>query len=279
MEYTFDTPQPVRLRVEINSGELRLEATETTTTTVLLEPMRDSSGAQRLIEEIRVEHQGDEISVIFPKFRGGLFGSKAEVRATVTVPRDSSARVRSGSADVLGAGHFGEIDVLAGSGDVAFEETASAKIQTGSGDVDVKTIDGVLDAKAGSGDVVCGSVVGAARITTGSGDILVRRSDGEVNIKAGSGDVIITEAGESVDAMTGSGDLVVERLVHGRLKAKTGSGDVQVGVPDGTAAYLDVMSISGSVRSELEASDTPDGGPTTEVAVMTASGDIVLKRV
>ncbi len=279
MDYTFDTPRPVRLRVEITSGELRVAATETATTTVLLEPMRDSSGARRLIEEIQVEQQGDDISVIFPKFRGGLFGSKAEVRATVTVPTDSSARVRSGSADVLGTGQFGEIDVQAGSGDVSFEETASAKIQTGSGDVDIQGIDGVLEAKAGSGDVTFGSVAGSARITTGSGDILVTRAAGQVNIKAGSGDVVITEAGDSVDAMTGSGDLLVKRLVHGRLKAKTGSGDVLVGVPDGTATFLDVMSISGSVSSELEATDSPDGGPTAEVAVMTASGDIVLKRV
>jgi DUF4097 and DUF4098 domain-containing protein YvlB len=279
MDYTFDTPRPVRLRVEITSGELRVAATETATTTVLLEPMRDSSGARRLIEEIQVDQQGDDISVIFPKFRGGLFGSKAEVRATVTVPVDSSARIRSGSADVLGTGQFGQIDVQAGSGDVSFEETASAKIQTGSGDVDIQGIDGVLEAKAGSGDVTFGSVAGAARITTGSGDILVTRAAGQVNIKAGSGDVVITEAVESVDAMTGSGDLLVKRLVHGRLKAKTGSGDVLVGVPDGTAAFLDVMSISGSVSSELEATDSPDGGPTAEVAVMTASGDIVLKRV
>lgn len=279
MDYKFDTPRPVRLRVEITSGELRVEATETATSTVLLEPMRDSSGARRLIEEIQVNQQGDEISVIFPKFRGGLFGSKAEVRATVTVPIDSATRIRSGSADVLGTGQFGEIDVQAGSGDVSFEETASAKIQTGSGDVDLKTIDGVLEVKAGSGDVTCGSVTGAARINTGSGDIFVTSAGGQVNIKAGSGDVVITEAAESVDAMTGSGDLLVKRLVHGRLKAKTGSGDVLVGVPDGTAAFLDVMSISGSVRSELEATDNPDGGPTTEVAVMTASGDIVLKRV
>jgi DUF4097 and DUF4098 domain-containing protein YvlB len=279
MDYTFDTPRPVRLRVEITSGELRVAATETTTTTVLLEPMRDSSGARRLIEEIQVDQQGDDISVIFPKFRGGLFGSKAEVRATVTVPAGSSARIRSGSADVLGTGQFGEIDVQAGSGDVSFEETASAKIQTGSGDVDIRDIDGVLDAKAGSGDVTFGSVTGTARITTGSGDVLVTRAAGQVNIKAGSGDVVITEAGESVDALTGSGDLLVKRLVHGRLKAKTGSGDVLVGVPDGTAAFLDVMSISGSVSSQLEATETPDGGPTAEVAVMTASGDIVLKRV
>jgi DUF4097 and DUF4098 domain-containing protein YvlB len=279
MDYTFDTPRPVRLRVEITSGELRVAATETTTTTVLLEPMRDSSGARRLIEEIQVDQQGDDISVIFPKFRGGLFGSKAEVRATVTVPADSSARIRSGSADVLGTGHFGEIDVQAGSGDVSFEETAGAKIQTGSGDVDIQGIDGVLEAKAGSGDVTFGSVAGSARITTGSGDILVTRAAGQVNIKAGSGDVVITEAGDSVDAMTGSGDLLVKRLVRGRLKAKTGSGDVLVGVPDGTATFLDVMSISGSVSSELEATDSPDGGPTAEVAVMTASGDIVLKRV
>jgi DUF4097 and DUF4098 domain-containing protein YvlB len=279
MDYRFETQRPVRLRVEITSGELRVEATDTATTTVLLEPMRDSSGARRLIEEIEVNQQGDEISVIFPKFRGGLFGSKAEVRATVTVPIDSAARIRSGSADVLGTGQFGEIDVQAGSGDVSFEETASAKIQTGTGDVDLKSINGVLEAKAGSGDVTCGSVTGAARISTGSGDIFVTKAEGEVNIKAGSGDVVITEAAESVDAMTGSGDVLVKRLVHGRLKAKTGSGDVQVGVPDGTAAFLDVMSISGSVRSDLEATDSPDGGPTTEVAVMTASGDIVLKRV
>jgi hypothetical protein len=89
----------------------------------------------------------------------------------------------------------------------------------------------------------------------------------------------MSESGEELTVTTGSGDLLVKRVSHGILRFKAGSGNVDVGIVDGTAVFLDVMTGSGTVRSELDGSDQPDNGPTAELHVMTGSGDIAINRV
>jgi len=42
--YEFDTPQPPRLRIEIGSGEIEVEATQTDRTTVEITAREDDAG-------------------------------------------------------------------------------------------------------------------------------------------------------------------------------------------------------------------------------------------
>ena len=73
--------------------------------------------------------------------------------------------------------------------------------------------------------------------------------------------------------------MLVRRIDHGRLKAKTGSGDITVGVADGTAAYLDIATVTGDVTSSLDASEAPsDGDQTVELIIQSGTGDVVLQR-
>ncbi len=279
MNRTFETPRPVKLRVELHAGDVRVEAVDTDQTTVDLRPLGRSDVSQQLIDEARVEQRGDEILVLLPKSKGGLFRSKAEVGVRITVPTRSSAQIDVGSADVGGTGTFGDLDIKTGSGDASFERAADVSVKTGSGEIKLDEVEGRLDAKAGSGDILVGTVHGDGKVSTGSGDLVVQTSTGAIGLRTGSGDITVQETGDSVDTMTGSGDINVKRLARGELKAKAGSGDIVVGVADGTAVYLDVMSGGGTVRSELDASDHPDGGPTATVSAMTGSGDITLRRV
>ena len=75
--HTFETPRPVHLRVELYVGRVTITAEQTDQTTVELKP-RDRQ-AEELLERSRVEQVGDEIRVIVPKGRGGLFGGKSEI--------------------------------------------------------------------------------------------------------------------------------------------------------------------------------------------------------
>lgn len=279
MDYHFDTPSPIHLYVEIPAGDVRLEAADVTSTDVVLEPLGDLTHAQTIIDEVRVEHRGADIYVLFPKHGRTLFGDHGRVRLSVNTPSESAVTIRSGSADISASGRFGDVDVSTGSGDVRFEHTGRARIRSGSGEIRVEDVDGMLDAKAGSGTIEFTAVHGAAKITNGSGDVRVGVVDGELSVKSGSGDVCIADAAESVHALSGSGDFAVERVHRGAVRARTGSGDVRVGVADGIAVLLDVSSASGTVRSELEAAGAPEDGRHATVAVKTGSGDIVLTRV
>ena len=275
--HTFTTPNPVNLKVELWAGRIRIHAEATDTTTIALDA--DDSTGQELIDNAKVEQRGDDVVVVMPKGKGGLFRSRGQVEATITVPLHSNAKIETASADIDTDGPLGNTHVSTGSGEVHIEHANDAEVRTGSGDIEIGTVDGDCTVKSGSADVVVGLIAGGGSVLSGSGDVVISQIGGAFNVKTGSGDVVIKAAGDQVDAMAGSGDVMVKRIQHGKLKAKTGSGDITVGVADGTAAYLDVMTVSGEVTSSLEAADAPgDGAPAVEIVVQAGSGDVVLQR-
>jgi hypothetical protein len=56
-------------------------------------------------------------------------------------------------------------------------------------------------------------------------------------------------------------------------------GDLEVGIPEGTAAWLDVRTVAGRVHNALEATEAPDSkAETVEVRGRTTAGDVVIRR-
>lgn len=277
--YDFETPTPIDFKIELNSGEIHLNASDTSQTRVELEAVHGDKQALELIANARVEQHGDKISVTMPKSKGSFFGSKGQVRATISLPHDSRLRLDTGSADVKGHGRFANTQINTGSGDVELEQISGGDIKAGSGDVVLETVLDTVKVKTGSGDVVLGPVGGSADVMAGSGDVVLDTVSGELKVKTGSGDVVINSGGSRVDAMAGSGDVLVKQIQRGEVVAKTGSGDVTIGVAEGTAAYLDIQTVTGSVTSSLDATSEPlDGDPTVSIKVISGSGDVVLQR-
>lgn len=277
--HTFDTPEPVRLRVELSEGTITVLAEETDTTTVELTPESAGGAAAELIDRATVEQRGSEIVVLVPKARGGLFRRGYGIRATIHVPLTSAVNAESASADMELLGVLGDVRASTGSGDIRIEHASNGTVRTGSGDVSIGTVNGTCSVKSGSADVSIELVAGNCDLVTGSGDVVIDTIGGRLAVKSGSGDVIVKSGDGDVDAMAGSGDLTLRRVRHGKVKAKTGSGDIAIGVATGTAAYLDIMTMSGDVRSELDGAQGPgDGDPTVEISVMSGSGDVVLQR-
>ena len=245
---TFQTPGETRLDIRLGAGEVRLETAEVQETTVVLEPLRGNDASTAAVENARVELRdrgnGHEV-VIDVRDRGRGIFRNAEVLVAVTSPEGTSVETKSGSADVEGRGRFGSVEVETGSGDVEFGEIA-----------------GEANVNAASGDVQISSVCGDARVNTASGDVLVR------------------EAGSAVGINTASGDQEVGSVVSGKVTLKSASGDLKVGIREGTSLWVDARSRSGEVRSELPVSDLPpDGnGPSVELRANTMSGDITVSR-
>jgi DUF4097 and DUF4098 domain-containing protein YvlB len=214
-----------------------------------------------------------------PKGKGGLFGRKGQVRATIAVPHESAMRVETGSADLKARGRFAKSSVRSGSGDVELDQIAEGDVQAGSGDVEVLRVIGSFKVKTGSGDVTIGPMGGDADIMAGSGDVTLETVKGTLKAKTGSGDVVIAGAGDRVDAMAGSGDVVVNRVERGEVYVKTGSGDITIGVAEGTAAYLDIQTVTGDVKSSLDVAAAPvDGDSRVSINVVSGTGDVVLQR-
>jgi DUF4097 and DUF4098 domain-containing protein YvlB len=275
--HTFNTPGPVRLRMEFGGGRIRLSAENGTETTVDLRPLRSDAEAQQLIDDARIEQRGDEVVVLIPKPIRGFFRRTPDIDATIVVPTGSDLDLHTQSGDLDATGSFGTVKVESGSGDLRFGSTEDARIQSGSGDIQIDSIQGQFRGETGSGDVRVRAVSGNANVATGSGDVLIDRVGGNVQVNSGSGDILIQDASENVNASTASGDLSINRVHAGKVNANTASGDVHIGVADGIPAFLEVVTITGDVHSTLEGSEKPaHDEPSVALRVNTASGDITL---
>lgn len=273
MRYTFPTPGPISLYVEIGSGDVKVNATETEETTVVVEG-KDA-------EHVIVEQRGDEVVVKALQRRAGFlsFGNDLDVR--ITVPPDSELVSRLGSADLVATGRYGDVHVKSGSGEVTIDDvTGAAVFHSGSGDVRIASSTGHLRVKSGSGSVEVGRVSASTVISTGSGSIRLGSALDDTVAKTGSGDVRIDRASTSVSMTSGSGDLEVGSIDHGAIRAKTASGSVLVGVPAGVPVWTDIGCISGSIRSSLEGAGQPaDGQDHVEIRATTVSGDVTLTQL
>jgi DUF4097 and DUF4098 domain-containing protein YvlB len=274
MDYTFPTPAPVDLVIEVESGVLTVDAEDVTESTVRVE------GA--LAEETVVEFRGNTLSVIGPRStRGFGFGRSHSLTVRAVVPTGSNVATKTGSADLSAEGVIGRLRSRSGSGDVALNHaTREAVIEIGSGNIKVGTAASHLRIKSGSGDVSVGTARSTTAIVTGSGDIAILQSDGPLTLKSGSGDLTVHDGGGELNLATASGDITIGNAAHGALTATSASGDICVCVPSGTPVWTDVTTMTGRVRSTLASTGAPaDGQPYVEVRATTVSGDVLLQNV
>jgi len=276
---TFQTPGPVRLDVRLGSGEVRLETSDNAETTVTLEPLRDNDASVAAVQEARVEQRGDEILVDVRDRRRGFRG--ADVLVEIHCPEESSVRAKTGSADIEGRGRFGPVEVESGSGDVQFSDVSGdAQINAASGDVQLARIAGQARINTASGDVQLASIGGEARVNSASGDVQIREAGNRLEVNTASGDVLVGEALSSVNANSASGDQTIGSVSQGKVDLKSASGDLKIGIREGSTLWVDARSRSGEVRSELPVSDLPPEGdaPHVELRANTMSGDITVVR-
>ncbi len=279
--HTFPSPEPIELRVRLGAGDVAVEAAPRTETDVEVQPSDPGSRVDvEHAEATRVDHREGIVTVTAPdEGRSWRVGRSPAIVVRVGLPEGSTIRVDSSSADVVGRGRLGPAEVKTASGDVEIEQAADVKVETASGDIIVRRADGEARIGTASGDVMLQHVTGDAEVTSASGDILVGRADGELRLKTASGDATVDTAEGSVTAKTASGDARVRQAHRGALSFDTASGDVRIGIAEGTAAWLDVQSLSGQVSSALAEADAPDeDGDTVRVRARTLSGDIAITR-
>jgi DUF4097 and DUF4098 domain-containing protein YvlB len=269
---TFKTPGPLKLNLELPVGRIEIETAETDETRVELEARSGSNSARDLIESAQIElvKRGDGQEVVAAvRFRFGLFISfdrdEPDFLMRITCPHGADLEVQSKTADLHARGTYGSADVKTASGDVGLQEArGDVRVKTASGDVRVETVGGKLDVNSASGDVVVDSVAG------------------ETNAQIVSGDVVIREAGDSVSANTVSGDQRFEMVSKGRMNLRAISGDISVGIRQGSRLFVDANTLSGSTSSELELADAPrqegEAGPLVELFAKTVSGDVRIER-
>jgi DUF4097 and DUF4098 domain-containing protein YvlB len=266
--HSFPT-QRARLRVRNPAGDVRIDTTEASETTVELVALNDSDSTRQAIEKANVGARGDEV---FVELEGrswsisignwGISGSP-KVSVRITCPHGSTLECDTASADVFATGPLGD-----------------ARIRTASGDLQLERIEGALEAKGASGDVHVERVGGRATVSTVSGDVHVGEALAGLDVNSVSGDVHTGEITGDLTVKSVSGDHRIRAAGPGQIDLKAVSGDVQVAIRRGLRVRLDVNSVSGSIGSELDVGDAPTGGDRPEAAlrVRTVSGDVKIAR-
>jgi DUF4097 and DUF4098 domain-containing protein YvlB len=252
--YEFATPEAPRLRGGIAAGRVEIETADTQTSVVEVEALRGN------LENLKVEQHGREI-VVEQRKKLGLRGDEFLIR--ITAPHGLDVDFNVASADLRARGQLGSLETNSASGDVTVEEVArNAKVRAASGDVHIERVAGAVDVNTASGDVAIGSAAGGA------------------SVRSASGDVRIGEAAKRVSINTASGDQLVERFAQGTVDVKSASGDVVVGVQQGSRLFVDARSLSGETSSEmaLDGVETETDGPLVEIKAATMSGDIRIVR-
>jgi DUF4097 and DUF4098 domain-containing protein YvlB len=265
----FETPGEVALRIAIGSGKVEVSAGSPGLTEVEVVPLRDDEGTRRAAAETRVElvDRGDrqEILVETPeRHELGFIGVRRGPKLGVVVrcPSGADLSLKTASASLRATGALGEVQAKTASGDVLLENVRA------------------LDVATASGDLTAHSVADACSVKTASGDARLRTVGGPLTVSLVSGDLQLEEALGSVAVSTVSGDQRIGAVSAGPVKLSSVSGDVRVGVRPGLRLYLDVGTVGGTARSDLD-SDEPSGEPEGEVLelrVRTVSGDARIER-
>lgn len=257
MEWSFAGVGPVQADVEVPAGEVELKPVEDNQVVVSLEPWgRSDQKAEEVIAASEVSFDAGRLRVRVPQrpFRS------TEIRCTIVLPTRSSVRAKTASADVEAHGTLGDFTVVVASGDVSLER-----------------IEGELSFTSASGDLSCEVVTGRLKAKGASSDVSVTAVGGPVDVTLASGDVSIGDAATSVKVATASGDFALGCAHEGEVRIKSASGDITVGVAPGVGAYLDVMSISGEMSSELPVEGSGQGSAQLSISCQTMSGDVRIR--
>jgi hypothetical protein len=277
---TFDTPQPISVAMELPAGAVRLSGGERTTTVVDVQPSDPSNDDDvRAAQGTRVEFAGERLVIKSPKqgLRLGRRGGSVDV--TIELPAGSNVDGTAGAADFDCDGQLGDCRLRTASGRIRVDRAGALSAKTASGDVSVELATGHADIATSSGDVRLRELNRTAVVKSASGNTWVGRAGGDLRIGAASGSIAVDCAHTSVGAKTASGSVRVGEVVRGSVVLETHAGDLEVGIREGTAAWLDLSAVAGRVRNDLDEADAPDpAAPTVEVSARTTAGDVTVRR-
>jgi len=255
---SFPCEGPIDLDVRMQDGRVDVELGDgpVARVTLVADPDADAKLVERMLAGTKVEWSAKSGKLVVRTPRS------SRLNLLIELPERSRLSMHAGSAPIDVSGTAGRLVAHAGSGDVRAE-----------------AVDGVVSIRLGSGDVKLGPVSGALRLRSGSGRFEAASLDREARLTTGSGDIALGATCSDVVARVGSGDFRIDEARRGNVNVLSGSGDLWIGIAQGVTAEIDVVSGSGSTRSDLDVSaHPPAGGPAVRIKARTGSGEAVVAR-
>jgi DUF4097 and DUF4098 domain-containing protein YvlB len=279
--YTFETPGPVSVTVELGVGDVRVVASERTDTVVEIRP---SDSARRshvhAAEQTRVEYSDGRLLVRAPKtWRHTIWGGGESIDVEIGVPSGSQLQGDAAVASVHCVGRLGTCHFKTSAGNIDVEQAGGVRLRSSVGDIAVQHAVGDAELATSSGALRIDRVDGNAVVKNSNGDTWIGEITGDLRVNSANGSIAVDHARATVVAKTANGDVRLREVARGSVLAETSRGRVEIGVLDGVAAWLDLKTQFGKVRNNLDASTEPEPGEdTVEVRARTSFGDITVDR-
>ncbi|MDX2617928.1 DUF4097 family beta strand repeat-containing protein [Streptomyces sp. NPDC049952] len=277
---SFDTPEPISATAHMEAGSLQFTASDSRTTVVEVRPRDPRKDLDvRTAEQTEVTCANGALTVRTPKSSLFGLGRTGVVDVTVELPTGSRVDATGAWAQVLGEGRLGEVRVKTSSGDVRLDTTGPLRLTASHGSITVDRVEGRAEITTSSGSMRVGLLDGPAVLKNSHGSTTVGSATGELRVSGANGDIEIRRAEDSVTATTAHGTLRVDSVCRGTVQLETNHGAIDIGVREGTAAWLDASSGHGQVRNALTSSDTPgETEDTVKIRARTRWGNIDVRR-
>jgi hypothetical protein len=254
---TFATPGPIAATVQVAGAQVRITASDRTDTVVLVEPINAASRSDvRVATKTKVDFASGRL-MVKTTAPGQKHGS---VAITIELPVGSSLVAYLSHSRFRAVGSLGECELHLASGRVQLDRINA------------------LQANVATGEVAIGDIAGRAHIAGAGGQIRIGHTASDLDLSTASGGLDIDRADGSVTATTASGAIRIGRMTQGHAQLMNGSGNIEVGIREGTAASVDVNSERGSVRNSVEQENSGAPDATVSVHARTRHGDITIRR-
>ncbi|MEH1101895.1 DUF4097 family beta strand repeat-containing protein [Micromonospora sp. CPCC 205561] len=275
----FETPEPISVTLELGVGDVRVVASDRLDTVVEVRPrdVADESDV-RAAQQVRVDHTDGVLRVTGPRRAFDFSKKTRSVDVTIELPSGSQLSAHLLMGEVRCAGRLGECRVRT-TGDIWLERTGPLRLHTGFGHVTAGGVTGSAEISTGSGRIRIGEIEGTAEVKNSNGDTTIGAVVGDLRVRNANGAIDIGRAGAGVDAKTSNGSIRLGEVARASVVLGTAAGDLDIGIAEGTAAWLEVNTGFGQVHNLLENATRPDEtDQTVEVRGRTGYGDITIRR-
>jgi DUF4097 and DUF4098 domain-containing protein YvlB len=284
----FNTPSPITVALDLYAADVHFAASDRTDTVVEVRPSDPNKAADvRAAENTRVEYDGAtrtlNIASKKPRSRFVSFSSKRpeSVDVAIRLPTDSDVRGEASLGDFQSDGVLGTVALKTDLGAVRLAETGPLTLRSGAGGISVEGVSGPAEVHSGSSDIRIGTVDGTADVSASNGKVWVGLVTGLASIKAANGAVAVDRALSDITAASSNGEVRIGEVVRGKTSATSKNGAVEVGVREGSTAWLELNTGVGRVYNELAAADAPGAEEPVdrvEVHASTKLGDVTIRR-
>jgi hypothetical protein len=271
----FDTPGPLAATVVVAGAQVRVTASDRTDTVVQVEPIDKTSPSDvKVASKTKVDFARDQLSV--KTTASG--GKNASVVITIGLPAGSSLVAYLAHSSVQADGSLGECELHLASGRVQLDRVGALQANVAAGEVRIGHVDGRASIDGAAFAMRISEVKDAVKLSSSGGQTWIGHASADLDLSSGHGGFDIDRADGSVTAETGDGAIRIGRLARGQAELSNRSGNIQVGISEGTAARVDAESKRGSVRNSVPPREDPvPSDRKVTVHARTRYGDIVIQ--